>query len=405
MSVIAEDTSANHIKVVSETKGLVAFWHFDGAADKPWASKFDPQATDKAYPMYLRRIGDEKRYTQKDWPYTDAKSQLKFDESGPFGHAMYFNQGHLYAEVPRAEFDNGPLDLCGDKAFTLITWAKFTGARHLVAGIWDEGGWDKYRGRRQVALFGGLFGRKGIIAHISGTGAASYPQSEAKGSEYARARALDGGAFENNTWVMMAMSFDPKTRELTAYQNGIATPLKLTDPVELDALNQGAKTSANPYVFKWPVYSPRHFILKYNGYSVKKEGVREHVLEVDAEKKSFTYHQDAVDPKSKGRFKIRIYVQRGSASVLEKPIEEEVTDDKAITFPAKLELKTGDVLKTALLRMDGETWQPVGTEVSYPIPEGAPFTLARALGLGKSEALDHGSVIHIDGGLQSRVIR
>ena len=56
-----------------------------------------------------------------------------------------------------------------------MAWVKFVGKRHLVAGIWDEGGWDKDGGRRPIALFGGLFGSKGVIGHISATGAASYP--------------------------------------------------------------------------------------------------------------------------------------------------------------------------------------------------------------------------------------
>jgi hypothetical protein len=55
-----------------------------------------------------------------------------------------------------------------------------------LAGIWDEGGWDKYGGRRRIALFGGLFGSKGVIGHVSSTGASSYPQSTVSGSQYAR---------------------------------------------------------------------------------------------------------------------------------------------------------------------------------------------------------------------------
>lgn len=103
------------------------------------------------------------------------------------------------------------------------------GKRHLVAGIWDEGGWDKYGGRRQIALFGGLFGSKGIIGHISATGASSYPQSTASGSQYARCRAIDGRAFENGEWVAMAMTFDPSTKTVTVYCDGEATPTRITE--------------------------------------------------------------------------------------------------------------------------------------------------------------------------------
>ena len=152
----------------------------------------DDAVVERGYPVALRRIGDPKSYTPSDWPYADEASRLPFDASGPFGYAVRFNQGYIFAEVPRSELDKTPLDVHGRQPFTLIAWVKFIGRRHLVAGIWDEGGWDKYGGRRQIALFGGLFGSKGTIGHISATGASSYPQSTISGSQYARCRAIDG---------------------------------------------------------------------------------------------------------------------------------------------------------------------------------------------------------------------
>ena len=143
---------------VAKTKGLVAFWDFSLMQDGRWASYHDENVVRRAFPVSLRRIGDPKSYTPGDWPYTDEKSKLMFDASGPFGHAVRFNQGYIFAEVARSEFDKSPLDIHGRQPFTLSAWTKFVGQRHLVAGIWDEGGWDKYGGRRQIALFGGLFG-------------------------------------------------------------------------------------------------------------------------------------------------------------------------------------------------------------------------------------------------------
>jgi hypothetical protein len=126
------------------------------------------------------------------------------------------------------------LDINGHQPFTLIAWINFIGKRHLVAGIWDEGGWDKYGGRRQIALFGGLFGSKGVIGHISATGASSYPQSTISGSQYARCRAIDGRGFDNGQWVSMAMTFDPSTEKVTVFCDGVATPTHITDPVAKD---------------------------------------------------------------------------------------------------------------------------------------------------------------------------
>ena len=80
----------------------------------------------------------------------------------------------------------------------------------MVAGIWDEGGWSKYAGSRQVALFAGLFNQKGTIAHVSATGAASFPQSSVSGSQYARLRAIDAQPFDNDQWVAMAATFNPE---------------------------------------------------------------------------------------------------------------------------------------------------------------------------------------------------
>lgn len=167
---------ANVLKV-AQAKGLVAFWDFNHANNDQWIAVNDPTVNVAAFPISLRQVGDPLSYTLKTWPYQDTQSRVLYDSSGPFGHGVRFNRGHIYGAVERDAFDKSLLDIRGYQAFTMISWVKFVGQRHMVAGIWDEGGWDRYSGRRQVALFAGLFNQKGTIAHISATGAASYPQS------------------------------------------------------------------------------------------------------------------------------------------------------------------------------------------------------------------------------------
>lgn len=389
------DTAQQRTARVAAMPGLVAFWTFGQTRDGAWQSVCDAGTSAVRYPLYLRRIGDATRYTCDTWPYTDEASKILVDETGPFGHAIRFNQGYIYAESPRAAFDSGPLDLCGERPFTLVAWMKFTGTRHMVAGIWDEGGWDKYRGRRQAALFGGLFGRKGITAHVSASGAASYPQSTAAGSQYARERALDGATFTNHQWVCMAMTVDPAKKEVQAWLNGVATPLELADPVERDVFGDAAPAQANPYCFPWPIYSPRRFVLKYNGYHVSSTGAYEHWLAVDASAGRFTY-----GCRSKGalaeRFKVSVDVLRAGVRLPGASLESEVTPGATVALPQGGSVKQGDEIRTALSVWKDGAWTRVGTEVVYPVPEGAPFTLGRALGLG-SEEIAHGSQLVMDG--------
>ena len=394
MDAVAE-TAQQRSEEVAALPGLVAFWTFGPSQKGVWQSVCCAGGASTNYPLYLRHIGDAKRYTPDVWPYTDEASKIQTDETGPFGHAIRFNQGYIYAECPRATFDSGPLDLCGSRAFTLVAWMKFTGARHMVAGIWDEGGWDKYRGRRQAALFGGLFGRKGITAHVSASGAASYPQSTVNGSQYARERALDGANFTNHQWVCMAMTFDPAKHEVQAWLNGVATPLELADPVERDVFEDFRPAQANPYRFPWPIYSPRRFVLKYNGYSVRNTGVYEHWLDVDTKAGRFTYGRQGKGMGTE-RFKVTVDMAREGSQVPGTPLEAEVKNGAVLELPQGVCVRQGDVIRTGLFVRKDASWERVGSEVVYPVPEGAPFTLGRALGLG-SEEIAHGSQLVMDG--------
>ncbi len=231
-------------------KGLIAFWYFSTMnPDSVWISHFDASVVDQPFTVYLKKIGNDTSYTISEWPFSDKTSAIEIDTTGPFGHAVRFNRGYIFGRVPRAQFENTPLNIHGRKPFTMVAWVQYYGQRHMATGIWDEGGWNKYSGRRQAALFAGLFRQNGITAHISATGAAGYPQSTISGSQYARERAIDGQAFQNNEWIMMAMTYSPGNNKVTALLNGEMTPLDLTDPVVQDVYQYETERAANPYHF------------------------------------------------------------------------------------------------------------------------------------------------------------
>lgn len=381
---------------VAATPGLVAFWNFSLDGKGKWTSRHDATVIDRTFAVSLRRIGDARSYSPSDWPYTDEASRLVYDHSGPFGCAVRFNRGYIFAEVPRAEFDGTALDVHGRRPFTLVAWVKFVGRRHFVAGIWDEGGWNKYGGRRQAALFGGLFNSRGVIAHISSTGAASFPQSLADGSQYARCRAIDGASFENQQWITMAMTFDPAHDTVTALLNGQATPTEITDPVAQSVFHSPRPVASNPFRFEWPIFSPREFLLKFNGYDATT-GVYEHRLHVDVARRTIGYGRTCVPGKAPlTDFRATIDVARAGKSLLPHPVILTGQDGAQTTIPTGATLGPGDEIIASLLESHGNDWRRVGSEVHYTLREGAPFTFGRALGLGQ-EAIDHGTELFIDG--------
>lgn len=383
-------------QTVAALPGLVAFWDFNRVENQQWVSYYDAKTIDRAFPIVLRRIGDPKSYRLNEWPHTDADSALKILDEGPFGKSVRFNKGYVFGEVPRAAFDGTLLDIHGRMPFTLVAWVKFTGARHLVAGVWDEGGWDRYGGRRQYALFGGLFGSKGTIAHISATGAASYPQSKANGAQYARLKAMDGGKFENNEWVCLAMAYDPQKRAVWAYQNGVATPFSYGDAVIQDVFGHKNKEPLNPVKFDWPLFSPRALTLKFNGYNLAQDGVAEHWIYVDLEQNKVSYGRHALDGGKLGAYRVKFDLQREKKSLLAAPLEFDAVPDASVALPAAVKGQPGDEIVTSLWKQEGTEWTRVGTEIRKALREGAPFTFGRALGLG-SEELNHGSVLLMGG--------
>ena len=388
---------AERVSEVAKTKGLVAFWDFSLMQDGRWTSYHDENVVNRGFPVSVRRIGDPKSYAPKDWPYTDEQSKLMFDSSGPFGQAVRFNQGYVFAEVARTEFDKSPLDICGRQPFTLIAWTKFVGKRHLVAGIWDEGGWDKYGGRRQIALFGGLFGSQGVIGHLSATGASSYPQSTVSGSQYARSRAIDGRSFENGQWVAMAMTFDPGKDEVAVYCDGVATPTRITDPVAQDVFQYKEPVASNPFHYPWPIFSPRSFVLKFNGYDAGSSGMYEHWLHVDTEAGTVTYDRSCPASAAVQRdYRLQFDVTRDGKSLMTKPMVATATAKTTLRLPGTVKMQPGDEIVTSLQVRDGGNWSQVGSEIRYRLREGAPFTFGRALGLG-TEPIEHGTQLYLDG--------
>jgi len=397
VAVTGTDGYQDRIATVAATRGLVAFWDFEREEGGRWTSYRDPRVVDRAFPVALRHIGDAAAYGPADWPYHDPDAALVIDRSGPFGHAVRFNRGHIFADVARRDFDATPLDIHGRQPLTLVAWVKFLGPRHLIAGIWDEGGWDLYGGRRQVALFGGLFGSDGVIAHISATGAASYPQSTARGAQYARARAIDGCDVRNDQWLCAAMTVDPSAHQVTAYCDGAATGTWITDPVAEDVFHYGQPVASNPFDFSWPIYSPRAFVVKFNGYKVTESGVYEHWLRVDAASGDVTYDRhDAAVSSGRRDFRVTVDLLRDGVSVYPAPFTARVTPKLSLTLPVRMPLRPGDELVAQLDVWDGGAWHPVGTPVRYRLREGAPFTFGRALGLG-DDAIDHGSQLCLDG--------
>ncbi|HEX3135591.1 MAG TPA: hypothetical protein VHX44_18660 [Planctomycetota bacterium] len=385
-------SEAERSATVAHTPGLIAFWDFIHCAQGRWTVYHDPTVTDHDYPVSLRRIGDAKAYTAAEWPYGDADSRLEISDGGPFGKAVRFNQGYVFAEVPRAAFDGTPLDLSGLRPFTLLAWTRFTGKRHLVAGVWDEGGWDRYGGRRQFALFGGLFGSQGTIAHISATGAASFPQSKLNGSQYARLKAIDGASFANDQWVCMGMSFDPERGEVSAYLNGVRTKRSYADNVQQDVTGAKGAEVINPAPFPWPVFGPRNFLFKFNGYQRSDGGIGEHALHLDLDANRLRYARIA-DTSASGKFQVRVDVRRDKQSLLPKPIMWDVTDGGTMDAKGLSAAQNGDVVAATLWLVDGKQ---IGTEVIRTFTEGVFFTFGRALGL-KAKEKDHGSQLQLSG--------
>ena len=385
--------AAARLAKIQAIPGLITLIDFNHSVDGIWTTRGGSLPN---LPIHLRRLDDERAYNVANWPFTEGPSALRFDSSGPFGRALRCYKGYIYAEIPRTAFDGTALDRHGRCSGTLVAWAKFTGKRHFVAGIWDEGGWNRYAGKRQYALFGGLFKQgNSLTAHISTTGAACYPQSTAPGSQYARMRAIDGAEFPDHRWVSMAMTWDTQQQKVTAWVDGVATPRTLTDPVVEDVQHPAKPLSANPYTWCGPMFGPRNFILTFNGYGAIKNGISEHWLECDLNARKITYGRTVVQPSlAQGSFTFSLDFQREGKSLLKDPLSSPANHGLELRLPTTLNFENGDEV-VATLNHNG---QQVGTTLRRRLDIGAPFTIGRALGLHSGpKSIESGTDIAIDG--------
>ncbi|MGB9688263.1 hypothetical protein [Thermogutta sp.] len=197
----------------------------------------------------------------------------------------------------------------------------------------------------------------------------------------------------------MAMTFDPHSQTVTAYLNGRATPCVHIDPVIRSVYGDAAPREANPFPFTWPIYSPRCFILKFNGYNYAESGVYEHWLEVNLEERRITFGRTPARVQSGTKYRVTINLFRDARQVLPRPISVPVDPGTSFPLPDEFNWRWGDELEATLyeLKTDADDGgQPVGTPVRRALLSGAPFTFGRALGLGGIH-LDKGTQVWIDG--------
>ncbi|QQV77587.1 hypothetical protein H5J25_01920 [Sphingomonas aliaeris] len=383
--MLSDIVAKDRIETVSRSPGLIAFWSFEGASASDVVSRCDPSLGMASLPFLLSQLGDDKAYPVSQWPYADDAARLAFPADGQFGRSIRLNQGHIFGIVPRTLFEGSLLDINRRQAFTMVAWLRFTGERHLIGGIWDEGGWDRYGGRRQAALFAGLFGQRGTIAHVSATGAACYPQSNADGAQYARTRAIDGATIETGEWVSLAMTFDPVLGEVTAYKNGVATPISLTDPVMADALGIDAALPANPIQFPAKIFHPDSTLLKFSGYDYKTGPVAEHRLTIDFARGSIEYQQAGKRDASLFRVRGKIVTNGIVEFELNEAMMSGSFEPSAYgNVAASLEVQTGG------------GWRQAADDVYFTVEDGAPFTFGRAPGVG-DHGHDFGSQMDLSG--------
>ena len=388
---------------VLQTPSLVAFWDFqetNANGNFVARSNLNGAVETGLYPVWLRRgyshDGGGVGYTPATWPAAQH-SVITQNAGGPFGQGLNVDQTRLYASVNRANFADTPLDISGRSAFTLAAWVKFPkhSNRHHIAGIWDEGSWDKYSGQRQYALFRtGRYGHR-LFGHISATGAASYPQSNRSGSQYARIRALNGATLDEGSWRMLAMTYDGD--EAQSSQDGVATVNSYEEGeewVEESVYPRPDHYTAltNPKAFDLGVYHPRRFVVKFQGYKVAETGVYEHFARVDlrAAQRTIAYGVKAASPKADagGVYELRYRFERNGQAVAHGTGSFAVRNSAGQrVLPQALEVEDGDTVVLELLREVPEGVWSVGGAVTREIGSGAPFTFGRILGDGTTMTL------------------
>ena len=402
-SAFAQSTVKEKIQRIKNAPGLIAFWDFRNIqlfnGREALASYYDSTALTTSIPLFLRRLTDNRYYSLRDWPYLD--SPIQYDTTGPLGSGLFLDRGYVFAEAPRIYFDQTPLNINGHTSFSMIVWIKFNGQRHCIAGIWNEGTWEKYSGTRQYAMFGGLFeAPQSVLFHISATGSASYPQSQIEGSQYARDRSIEPRNVPDHEWHALGVTYNHHTGQLTSYLDGFVTQSYFTDAVANSVYAFKATQQSNPAQFQLPIFHPRAFILKFAEYNPTTE--KEHWLHIDLINERATYGKVLSGNDIKSNYKVTIDVLRGAKSIFENgPIEMYVSDgDETITLPL-IEYQNGDILVAQVFQKDkqGNFTRPLagdGVATQKVISEGAPFTVGRAQGSELSK-LSSGTSAWYDG--------
>ena len=383
---------------VLQTPSLVAFWDFqetNANGNFVARSNLDGAVETGLYPVWLRRGGGGTGYTPATWD--TQHSVITQNAGGPFGQGLNVDQQRLYANVERASFADTPLDISGRSPFTLAAWVKFPvhSHKHHIVGIWDEGSWNKYSGQRQYALFRtGRYGDR-LFGHISATGASSYPQSNASGSQYARMRALNGATLDEGEWRMLAMTYNGD--EAQSSQDGVSTVNSYKEGeewVEESVYPRPDHYTAltNPKAFDWGVYHPRRFVVKFKGYKVAETGVYEHFARVDlkAAQRTIAYGVKAVSPNADagGVYELKYRFERNGQAVAHGTGSFAVRNSAGqAVLPQALQVEEGDKVVLELLREVPEGVWSVGGAITREIGGGAPFTFGRVLGGGTQMTL------------------
>lgn len=413
-------TSQDNKDLVKGTSGLVAFWDFESKSvslDKYIAHSSLPEsaidvANNVLYPISLKKYGDAQNYTVTDWIQQNGSTPIHEDASGPFGNAIKLDAGRLFAEVQRSLFNDKPLaDVHGHQPFTLITWVKFHGPNnHHIVGVWDEGEAGvvekKYSGQRQFALFTINRYPHKLFAHFSATGAATYPQSLASGSQYAHLRAVNGIILDHDLgeglsnvsdkWYQFAMTYDGNV--VCSYVNGVLenfsyvnqTNSTNSDQVVMDV--EGTSEEAlmtNPNPFDYGIYRPRKFIVKFNGDYHNNSQVKEHYVDLDliSANKSLTYKRVGT---SNLNYYIEHAIKRDNTTVVSGNFIA-TSSEQLESLPADLVVEEGDVLELRLKEND-ENGAQIGNLVRREIGDGAPFSFGKILG-----GINTGAQVHMDG--------
>ncbi len=237
----ADASVKKSVRTVTDLPGLVAFWDF--VKREPGGTRrflaHVPKGSNNEYAL------DAGNYVKDYWGQGREASYDDFPllGGGPFGEAILIQKEEdetfrPLLQVPRERLHDTPLDIKGTgRSLTVVAWAIRQSGGHALAGIWHEGtdlkkdatiGIKKIeRGQRQYGLFAGNNISGTACAHLSENGCGSflnlYAMHKSNSIDIAPAIPADSPAeVLDASWQCFAMTFDYKTKQLTAWLNGHA---------------------------------------------------------------------------------------------------------------------------------------------------------------------------------------